>query len=67
MTGDARSLPVSVSPLFQAGFDAFLKGLTFSQALRASYRPEGEDFYELSCGFNAAEALEQAPRPKEMV
>jgi hypothetical protein len=53
--------------LFQVGFDAFLNGLTFSQALRRAYRPEGDDFFELSRGFNAAEELELATRPRETV
>lgn len=51
---------------YQIGFDAFLSGQSFSQALRAAFRPEGDDFYEVSRGFNAAEELEQATRPKEI-
>lgn len=50
---------------YQAGFDAFLNGLTFPRALRKAFRPEGDDFFELSRGYNAAEELEQATRPRE--
>jgi hypothetical protein len=50
---------------YELGFDAFLDGLSFAQTLRRAFRPGGDDFFELARGYNAAEELEHATRPRE--